>query len=350
MPSANRNSVQDRKFGVELEVARPASGPSQFIEPDAVARAINAAGVPCQFRGYTHQVTNTWKVVTDASVSNGFEIVSLILQGEDGYEQIIKVCAVLKAKSLKVNRTCGLHVHVDARDLTAAQITKVFKRYAMHERKIDAWMAPDRRGNINRYCRSIARFTSQPALNHSDPLVATRACGSRFLKVNLEAYHRHRTIEFRQHQGTLMPEKIVPWVKFLLQFVDESLAKLDETRPVTGGDLLSKVRRGTKTFDLVKALIEAPPEGLTRSELARQANWQEQQVSVTMASLRQRGFGIIDREGGHRHGHRKLYRIEAANSSTGSGDKLTDGISAELMAFFRERAQHFGTIGELADE
>ena len=35
------------------------------------------------------------------------------------------------------------------------------------------------------------------------------------MKVNLEAYSRHRTVEFRQHSGTINFTKIENWVRFL---------------------------------------------------------------------------------------------------------------------------------------
>ena len=43
-----------------------------------------------------------------------------------------------------------------------------------------------------------------------------RAFGSdRYYKVNLEAYSRHRTVEFRQHSGTINFAKMEKWIRFL---------------------------------------------------------------------------------------------------------------------------------------
>ena len=44
----------------------------------------------------------------------------------------------------------------------------------------------------------------------------------RYYKVNACAYDRHRTIEFRQHQGSTDYEKISHWVKFLAALVEYS--------------------------------------------------------------------------------------------------------------------------------
>ena len=43
-----------------------------------------------------------------------------------------------------------------------------------------------------------------------------------YKKVNICAFARHGTIEFRQHQGTLSFEKIVNWISFCQEFVNHS--------------------------------------------------------------------------------------------------------------------------------
>ena len=44
----------------------------------------------------------------------------------------------------------------------------------------------------------------------------------RYYKVNAVAYDRHKTIEFRQHSGTIEYEKISNWVMFLARLVEYS--------------------------------------------------------------------------------------------------------------------------------
>ena len=43
--------------------------------------------------------------------------------------------------------------------------------------------------------------------------------GNRYFKVNACSYSRHRTIEFRQHQGSTDFEKISNWVNFCAKLV-----------------------------------------------------------------------------------------------------------------------------------
>jgi Putative amidoligase enzyme len=68
-----------RTFGIEIE----AFGISLSQARDALSNA----GLDCQVEGYHHWHRTYWKVTTDASVPNGFEVVSPVLQGEFGLEQ-----------------------------------------------------------------------------------------------------------------------------------------------------------------------------------------------------------------------------------------------------------------------
>jgi hypothetical protein len=46
--------------------------------------------------------------------------------------------------------------------------------------------------------------------------------GNRYFKVNAVSYSRHKTIEFRQHQGSTDFAKISNWVRFCAKLVEFS--------------------------------------------------------------------------------------------------------------------------------
>jgi len=210
-----------RKFGVEIEFL------SDGVSLQSVSSAINAAGITCNIEHYNHHTPISWKLTTDASC--GYELVSPILQGEDGLSQIEKVCSALKSAGAKVNKSCGLHVHVDARDLKNAEIARVIFNYAKNERVFDSLQPESRRNNINTYCGSVTKILSRldtqsakESFTRNPFKLYNSVLCTRYVKVNLEAYTRHSTVEFRQHSGTIESSKITNWVVLLLGFVEKS--------------------------------------------------------------------------------------------------------------------------------
>lgn len=226
--------MTDRTFGVEIEMV------AQDI--NALAAALNAAGVACVNERYTHATTAHWKLVPDSSVSSmgvgGFaiELVSPVLSGTSGLAELLTVCTVLKAQGCKVNRTCGLHVHFGANDLDHESMKRVVKLAVRNETYIDLFMAPSRRGNAGHYCQSQATFAGRyttglkglfKAIDRTNSFYQLQSLmnPSRYYKLNLLAFSRHGTIEFRQHQGTVEYQKISNWIIFLDAMITEAISE-----------------------------------------------------------------------------------------------------------------------------
>lgn len=216
-----------RPFGIEIE----AFGVSRT----ALLTGLREAGIEVQDEGYHHQVRPHWKIVSDSSIQapgsiyTGFELVSPILVGEAGLAQITTVCRVLQQLGAKVNKTCGLHVHHAAQDLSIHGWKDLVRLYSKHERGLDSIMPESRRGNNNSYCQSLLNYHQTP---NQAFLVIGRArtlstlsrtlTGSRFFKLNLDAFPRHGTVEFRHHSGTVEAEKMVNWVKLTQAMVERA--------------------------------------------------------------------------------------------------------------------------------
>lgn len=221
-----------RKFGVEIEFLRK-EDESDSTAFNRICRELNNVGIICRAPGYTHETTSYWKIITDASC--GLELVSPVLKGESGLEDIEKVCKVLNALGYNVDKSCGLHVHHDARDLTSDEITAVFGFAMKWESVIDYLVSPSRHNND--FCRSnlAASRGSRRNMDHevlTSELQTLRERGAsrygdnnynRYLKVNYQAYLRHGTIEFRQHRGTLDSDKITAWVVLTQNFVTRAI-------------------------------------------------------------------------------------------------------------------------------
>lgn len=230
--------MTERTFGIEIE--------GYGLDLRTVAQAITRVGIPCRVEGYGHSTPTTWKVVTDVSISGsmGFEVVSPILRGEDGFNQVRAVCDALTAAGAKVNKSCGLHVHIGAADFRLQEIRQMAKNYIIFENFFDAIVPPSRRKTNNIYIKSNrdvfggygkdavrAAVAAIDAAANLDDLIHT-VCPSnygrydqdngRYRKLNLCAFWRHRTIEFRQHSGTTDAEKAVNWIKLVMQFVNRA--------------------------------------------------------------------------------------------------------------------------------
>lgn len=202
-------------FGVEIEcnVARGAIGDAASI-----------TGMAYQYEGYNHTDGHAYfKFTSDASVTgaNAIECVSPVLKGQQGKSALKNAVDTLNMAHASVNRSCGLHVHIGAANLTDQQYANVFNNYYYLETLIDTFMAPSRRADNNQYCKTVAWLDG---LTRAENPVEVRRCmyGDRYYKINAMSYQRHKTIEFRQHQGTTDYKKILNWVMFCGKLVEWS--------------------------------------------------------------------------------------------------------------------------------
>lgn len=218
--------VTNRKFGIEIEFV----GVSRSVVQDTLL----AAGVEAYVEGYNHTTRPYWKIVSDSSLHHHSgltgEVVSPILQGNHGLAQLKKVCEALNSiPQLTVNRSCGLHIHLDCQDMTVGQIAKTFERYAKYEDHIDMVMPRSRRGSA-RWCASIKG--SENRIKRCGSKSAQAYEMGRYYKVNLTNVATRGAMEFRQHSGTTDFRKISNWLIFLQQFVETSI-QLAAVHPVS---------------------------------------------------------------------------------------------------------------------
>ena len=205
----------ERRFGVEIEC---------IMDIAAFIAACARKGVRVMQRGYTHitPTPTTWMLTPDGSLmySGGrpgfrtIECVSPILQGAAGMQALKSVCEALAETNAMVNKTCGLHVHHDAVMFTANQAKDLAWTYVRATPIIDKLVAPSRRAAVNpTFCRPL---TASDVTHYFEP--ATSVGGmvgiNRYKTLNFAAYARHKTVEFRQHQGSVDFNKIAAWVKF----------------------------------------------------------------------------------------------------------------------------------------
>lgn len=203
-------------FGVEIEC---------FANPTAVRVSARRNNLNINYEGYNHRDNeHYYKFVSDSSVRglpDPIECVSPILKDSaDGHASLKNCLKTLNEAGARVNVSCGLHVHVGVADYSDKEYINIFVNYQRLEVLIDTFMAPSRRGSCM-WAKSILCFDyNSCGVSHKEDV--RYMMGGRYFKVNPEAYRRHKTVEFRQHQGTTDYKKISMWVNFCLKLVDWS--------------------------------------------------------------------------------------------------------------------------------
>ena len=278
------NFNNNRGFGVEIEYIRPTNISKQDI--------CDALTVNCHVEEYNHDTVPYWKIVTDASVKadpsnphsdaedhyNGYvgdnEIVSPILYGESGFEQLKEILSVLNRMGCKVNYSCGLHVHHDITDTMVKGkkesekfLMNLIKFIAKYEHLIYKMVAPSRldsrqystpvrkdyfgynregvtesslKGMIRQLKDDCSRKyrnndTSIDRANNSPNVQLNRGCG-----LNLQNVWTRGSVEFRYHNGSLNFDKIVSWIVFTQAIVN----KVEQTKCVQMNYVPNNINNG----------------------------------------------------------------------------------------------------------
>lgn len=270
-------------FGVEFECFLP-----EGEDMRAAARAVQSRlSRPVAVEGYNHETRPHWKIVTDGSLGSyerGMEVVSPVLVGEAGLAEAETVAKALTDFGCTVNKRCGFHVHVGAAVEPGAAVPGKFFRnvaqlYATFESVLDGIMPVSRRLQNNQYCRSLAGAAAAIARAGTFEEVVNAYAGvrfgheARFYKLNLNAYRRHRTIEFRQHSGTLDSMKASRWISLCLKMAWAARGdlQLGVSAPAVSGGAVNQARHGSKAWLVGQMLLR--PEGVTGREIMAALNW-----------------------------------------------------------------------------
>lgn len=320
----------DRAFGIEIE----------FVGVDlrTAAAAIRAKGVPCEREGYNHITRNHWKIVTDASLrsegGHAGELVSPILRGAQGLRELELALEALNEEGAQVNVSCGLHVHLDCRDMTMTEIATVYDRYSSYEQQIDSVMPRSRRGNA-RWCRSIIGQADQ--IKQCRTKEDGQYSFGRYYKINLRNIATRGSMEFRQHSGTTDYTKITNWLSFLMQFVERS--RMIASAGPTEAPVFRP--RKSRAFDHARRIAEhfgVEVSWAGRSYGFRQSWDRHRRVSVAELEAHYTGEGhdtLNVQEWMHTLGRWGfLPTVEGVQD-----DSWFDGIDADVQRYLTERQQ-----------
>lgn len=147
---------------------------------------------------------------TKDNSGNGEEFASHAYNGDKLLNMLDGVTKVLNESDTYINKTCGLHVHLDLQHESKEARENIYHAFQACEKIFFAMTAISRRGNT--YCKSI-----------NDPYYMTLADalhGDRYRTLNASAFNEHKTFEIRLHQGTCEANKLKAWVMLLINFFD----------------------------------------------------------------------------------------------------------------------------------
>ncbi len=182
----------------------------------------------------------------DGSLGNrGVEFQSPKLQGRKGEELVKKLATVLNDNDFYVERTCGLHLHIDGKDLLprtrtkheARKVKALLQLYIAYEDVIQSLLPRSRRNNNyarhvrSSFCindiqncytlESLEKLWYKAAKRKElKRLKAEHYNSTRYNGLNLHSLFSDGHLEIRYHSGTINYEKIMHWVTLHTCMVD----------------------------------------------------------------------------------------------------------------------------------
>jgi hypothetical protein len=241
-----RDTEFNNTFGVEIEY--------WYAPREKIISECRKIGVGVNYEGYTHAITTYWKLVTDGSVrgTNGLEFVSPILRGRKGLVTLRNVLQACAKAGMLANNTAGVHIHFGAKDWTLQTWKNLLINYQGFQKIIDSYCTSYRRegqeneagdlptyieptGNISNWRQKVDNATSFRELQlmflrhknmPTDGSINENRERNRYFNVNLFAYPKQGTVEFRQLGSSIEFEMIANWILFLNYLIAVSERKV----------------------------------------------------------------------------------------------------------------------------
>lgn len=203
-------NVNDMTFGCEFEIVLPAS---VNIRVGGYHSGIQVAGLP-----------DGWNAQGDGSIRSrrgwqAVEIVSPVLKGADGINQVRQVCQWFRSVGARVNQSCGFHVHVGWNGDDAA-LGRLVHLVSANEKALYAATGTKNRERGN-YCRPIqndSAFVGRFVQGNE------RSYTNRYHSLNITnlSAASKRTVELRVFSGTVNAQKAVAYIRLALGMVQKA--------------------------------------------------------------------------------------------------------------------------------
>ena len=237
--------LKKQKFGVEIEM----TGITRECAANVVAKVLNStSSVPDGTCYHTRKIKDSslriWKVMRDSSITpeskNGpandeyrVEFVTPPLNYED-IELLQNIVRELRQAGAIVNRSCGIHIHVDGANHTPQSLRRLVNFMTARQNLI--YEALKIGSRANRWCKKLSpellnemkqknnlsaeEIESIWYSRHNDGYYGgvdhRHYNETRYHGVNLHSYFSKKTVEFRLFNSTLHAGKIKAYIQFCL--------------------------------------------------------------------------------------------------------------------------------------
>ena len=135
----------------------------------------------------------------DGSLQMGAEY-KVLAKSNQICDKAAEVLEDLWSRRAKVTQRCGLHVHMDARNVPNSQLVPLFKWFRRTEAIWFGLVPPSRRNNTYIHKLDDLSYNGGIPSQHYDWVHKTH----------------YSTIEVRLHGGTLNPHKLIGWLQVLI--------------------------------------------------------------------------------------------------------------------------------------
>lgn len=230
----NLPQFQSRKKGKYIKSMRLFSAEIECYYPNG--KALNAL----------RHIPQAVGISSDGSLDNrGIELQTPKLKGAQGEKMLRAICQTLREADYSVDRTTGLHVHLDGKGLLPrtrtttepVELKQLWYFYHMFDAVMLSFLPHSRR--MNHYCHSVKSSAQAERIAEAKTVAeleriwykdsrpseiayrkAHKYDNSRYCGLNLHSLFSAKHVEIRFHGGTLNAIKMLEWIQLHQTILD----------------------------------------------------------------------------------------------------------------------------------
>ena len=228
--------------------------------------------------------------VPDGSDHVGVELQTPRLAGQKGEALLSHIASSLSLVKAAVNKSCGMHIHIDATGLIPRDRTKypkelvnlwkgylvfedVFHTFVPFERRMSRYCAPLRDGftlaeleNVNTVVDAEKLWYRMNTIDEINSSKSHHYHTSRYFGVNFHCLFSEEHLEIRTHSGTMQADKILKWADLHTAFVDAAVTGALNEEMLLEAQALSLPEKTNMLFSLLNLQPESVEYFLERQK------------------------------------------------------------------------------------